>query len=1187
MRFRLRHLPFAIAAMYGAISLPLHAQILPGALPTGWNVTSGNAAFSQSGNTLNINQTTNQALVNFQTFNVGSAASVVIRQPSAMSALLARTTGGDPSQINGQITANGALWLINPAGIMVGAGARIDVGSFVASTLNVSDSDFLAGRLTFTSGPTAGELRNAGTIQSASGGSIYLVAPVVSNTGTLNAPHGEVLLAAGQNVQLMDTGTPGVSVALSGAAGEASNLGRIVAEAGRIGLAAGLVHNSGEINADSAVSEGGRVFLRASGDLQTTAASTLSAAGTTGGRIELIADGAASIDGIVKATGSAGRGGYVDTSGHRSLDVVKVPMVGPGGEWHIDPFDIVIGAGLDAGVVGTDAIVSTAAGAQISAATITAQLDAGTSVSITTGAGTAPPMLGDITVSAPILMTGFNDSALTLNASNNIIINASIGSSNGALTLNLNSNYQGAYPAGGHDVQLSAGLDLHGGALNVSEGVGGSGNGTLDIVGGTTSLGMPTSSINAAVVNVQSGGTLALNRTGSAISGSVNNGGTVTVGAAGTALLDHGGSHGGTFDVAAGSDLSMSGGQTFGTGAAFSGTGTIEWAGNITLGSKLLFGAGGNALVLHDTGLIGSGQGGLWTQGAGVVVDGQVTLFGSAAWTNGASVAVVGNGGISALNEGTRMVNDGSITTSGTQGFVLQGDGAAISNFVNNGSLIKSGGGDQSYTGIASATGSTVSAEAGILTLASSQIDGQVQVASGAKVMLNNATLNSGVSFRGAGSVGWQGWLTLAGSVDIDAAAPAFTLLGDAILNGQGNVLTTRNLVHADGAQIVIFDQSTWNNLGTFSVGPDSFAALMLQGSGSFNNQAGGTVLVDQGRLSATFDEAHMNNGAIVLQNGGTLDTGGTDLYNNGRISGSGTLALGGAGGGTLFNNGTVAPGTSAAVGTLDVQGNYIQESSGALEVKLDGGMGAGAFDLLNVDGSARLGGSLQISTLGSFAPTNGAMADFVVAGGGSSGSFDQVVAPAATWPGGTATMTVSYPGGNAPARVTVAVLPSLNACIATPSLQGCSAVLPTAAACIVSPTLPGCSVVVVPTPPLPPAPRPPVPSPSVAPTPTPPPSADICTIAPNSALCQVLSPPTASEPVKPVQQASNEVIRTVTSAQSTPVGPQTPVFTDVSSDAPKTTGTDKPADKADTKEVASADKSGAKNDPVKKMFCN
>ena len=166
--FRLGHLSFAVATLCAAMSPPVRAQVNPGALPTGWNVTGGSAAISRTGNTLNIVQTTPQALVNFQSFNVGSAAVVDIRQPGRRSELQARTVGGEPSQINGQVKANGSLWLINPAGIMVGPGARIDVGSFVASTLNVSDSDFLAGRLTFQGGATAGEVRNAGSINAAS-----------------------------------------------------------------------------------------------------------------------------------------------------------------------------------------------------------------------------------------------------------------------------------------------------------------------------------------------------------------------------------------------------------------------------------------------------------------------------------------------------------------------------------------------------------------------------------------------------------------------------------------------------------------------------------------------------------------------------------------------------------------------------------------------------------------------------------------------------------------------------------------------------------------------------------------------------------------------------------------------------------------------------------------------------------
>ncbi|WP_411886374.1 filamentous hemagglutinin N-terminal domain-containing protein [Polaromonas sp. YR568] len=520
------------SALLVACATQAFAQALPaGALPTGGNVTSGAATITRNGNTLNINQTSQQAIANFASFNVGSGALVDIRQLNSSAALLARVTGGDPSQIQGQIRADGALWLINQAGIMVGPGARIDVARFIASSLNVSDSDFLAGRMNFKGVGTPGEVRNEGIVNAASGGSIYLVGANVTNSGSLNAPQGEILLAAGQTVQLVDTATPGVSVSITGTPGEVRNMGQITAEAGRIGLAAGLVSNSGTINASSAVREGGRIFLRASGDIKTSATSNISANGTTGGNVVLIAENAAVIDGQVSATGNVGRGGYVDTSGKKSLDVVKAPTVGRGGEWLIDPFNIeIVASGPNSGATGENVITSNAAGAHISASTITNALDNGINVSITTGTGEPGTDLahGDITVSAAIAKTAGADAALTLRANNNIIINAPITSTAGKLNLTLNSNYQSNYPADNHAVQLNANLALNGGALTVSQSEGNA-NGTLNIAGGTTTL-TGGSAINAAAVNVLAGGTLSGAGT---LTGTLSNNGTVSPGGTG------------------------------------------------------------------------------------------------------------------------------------------------------------------------------------------------------------------------------------------------------------------------------------------------------------------------------------------------------------------------------------------------------------------------------------------------------------------------------------------------------------------------------------------------------------------------------------------------------------------------------------------------------------------------------
>src|SRR5450830_189745 len=244
-------------------------------LPTGGTVTYGNATFTQTGNTLTINQTTNQAITNFTTFSIGANAVVDINQPSAAAAFLARVTGTDPSLIYGLLKSNGTVALINQNGILIGPTGVVDVARFIASTINLSDSDFLAGRLTFSStSGTVGDVENQGTIKTASGGSVYLIGSNVTNSGVIQSPNGEILLAAGQSVELVDTGTPGVTVNVTGAAGNVTNLGIITAS--------------------SVVADGGRIFLRASQQLTATASSAISADGVAnGGSVVLYSEGGA------------------------------------------------------------------------------------------------------------------------------------------------------------------------------------------------------------------------------------------------------------------------------------------------------------------------------------------------------------------------------------------------------------------------------------------------------------------------------------------------------------------------------------------------------------------------------------------------------------------------------------------------------------------------------------------------------------------------------------------------------------------------------------------------------------------------------------------------------------------------------------------------------------------------------
>lgn len=107
----------------------------------------------------------------------------------------------------GTLASNGQVFLVNPHGIVIGAGALIDTAGFVASTLNIADKDFLAGRLKFEGGG-AGVLRNEGTIQAAR--DIFLVGPKIENTGIVHSAAGDVVLAAGRSITITSPDAHGV-----------------------------------------------------------------------------------------------------------------------------------------------------------------------------------------------------------------------------------------------------------------------------------------------------------------------------------------------------------------------------------------------------------------------------------------------------------------------------------------------------------------------------------------------------------------------------------------------------------------------------------------------------------------------------------------------------------------------------------------------------------------------------------------------------------------------------------------------------------------------------------------------------------------------------------------------------------------------------------------------------------------
>jgi len=238
---------------------------------------------------LTINQKTQTAILNWQSFNIDSGYSVVFNQPSSTASALNKIWDSNPSTIAGSLSANGQVYLVNQNGIIFANGAQVNTGTLIASSLSISDSQYQAGYLTNVSATpdfigTGGFVRvDTGAVLN--GSRIMLFAPVVQNNGIITTPDGQAVLAAGNNVYLeasqdpnlrgvlveVDVTNPGASdPALAGqvqnnSSGTVTNaaLGNILAQRGNITLVGYAVNQQGLLSATTAVNENGTIKLEA------------------------------------------------------------------------------------------------------------------------------------------------------------------------------------------------------------------------------------------------------------------------------------------------------------------------------------------------------------------------------------------------------------------------------------------------------------------------------------------------------------------------------------------------------------------------------------------------------------------------------------------------------------------------------------------------------------------------------------------------------------------------------------------------------------------------------------------------------------------------------------------------------------------------------------------------------------
>ncbi|MDO8810797.1 MAG: filamentous hemagglutinin N-terminal domain-containing protein, partial [Gallionella sp.] len=534
------------------------------ALPTNGNIVAGGGAIAQTGANMSVTQATQNMVVTWGSFNIGADAHVNYAQPNSSAVALNRVTGSDISQIFGQLTANGKVFLINSSGVLFGTNAKVDVGGLVASTLDISNENFMSGNYTFSNGGNAGSVVNLGTLTAAQGGYIALLAPEVRNEGIIVAKLGTVALAAGNKITLDIAGDSLIKVAVNEGAVNAlaSNKGLIKADGGSVylsakgagDLAATVVNNEGIIEAQGLIEHDGKILLVAeqgSASMSGTLNASAADATANGGEVRVLAmDANATFTGNIEARGGSvgGNGGFAEVSGKTVKIAGAVDMRAPHGkmgDFLIDPANLFI-------IDGVNAAYAPATDVSITNGTIT---------NLTTAANLTLQATDNITSSATNITGGGGNLTLQLigGGTPNAINTASTPIVMGAGTLTVISTGAGAITLGSvtgagvtitgsagqvdvRSIDTSAtggavGISSTGGAINMLNNVN-AGLGAVTVTGGAAVGLSAAQTITAGLVSLTAGGGSNLNLSGNVVASdnvTLASTGTININSASTA----------------------------------------------------------------------------------------------------------------------------------------------------------------------------------------------------------------------------------------------------------------------------------------------------------------------------------------------------------------------------------------------------------------------------------------------------------------------------------------------------------------------------------------------------------------------------------------------------------------------------------------------------------------------------
>jgi len=846
------------------------------------NVAAGSASISQQGSITTIRTGTNNTILYFSKFDIAGGSTVNFLQPSAAGRVLDHVTSATPSLINGTLESNGTVYLINPAGVIFGAGAVVDVNRFYAAAANFSNQDFLSGIDHFTG--VSGMVSNSGQIRA---NQVSLIGSQVMNQGNIVAPNGYVAMLAGSDVLVSEEGshiTARVAAPVAGAGATASGSSSAAAAARDLrnsAMAAGDVYSlairhTGRIEASNVLINGGGGQVQVSGSID---ASTHSA-GAVGGNVAITGGEVDLVSAEINASGPGG-GGSVEIGGgeHGGGDLPHAQIVsvdsnstidadamsnGPGGTialWSDGTTSDSGALSARGGALGGNGGYIETSGAVlqvISAPNASAPhgtggvwyLDPATDVDIVNAANDAT----QLTATNPASNTGstVNNGSIdtALGAGTNVIISTDqtgllgniVQSSNapiavtlanaGAVTLTLQANLgltlPGGISTGSGSTVLNVELDQVNGtlsAVNISAPI--NINGTLKIVGGNVTV-ASGGNLTASSVTLTSGPVTGLSTTSypSALGAVIIDAPIVT--------------NGGTASITTATSVTSNAGGTINTTGATNGEVDISSSGAISIGDRITTGTtSGGGGVYIDFGNSGSPAptaGGPITIGAAIGTGGGVFSAGGTAFSSTGGITTAG-GNVTLRATGADSI--GAAVSTGAGAF--SATGATTFTTTSSGSIATTGSNVTISTTGAVLIGAAVSTGGGGFAATGTSFENDAAISGGTGSAAMTVNTSSGI-----GTIDINGAITWAGTggVDIEGGGGVGSTAAGTITYAGSSGTTVSLFTTGAGAALTV--GGNVNTSGVFTASGGNFtlgAANSLRASSASINVAATTTI--------------------------------------------------------------------------------------------------------------------------------------------------------------------------------------------------------------------------------------------------------------------------------------------------------------------------------------------------------